>query len=77
MSWRRSGMYDTAVLFVGGLLIVAVVGAVIWWHLTYKCVSSHHEWRTDCTTHRDSNGKRTGESCHERRVEVCDDWEER
>ena len=74
MNWRRS---DTGVLFLGGLVIVAIVGAIIWWNINYKCVSEHYEWRTDCTTHRDSKGKRTGETCHERRVEVCDDWEPR
>lgn len=57
--------------------VLLVIGAIIWWNLTYRCVDSHYEWRTDCTTHRDTNGKRTGETCHERRVDVCDHWEKR
>lgn len=68
---------DAVTLTGVGLLVVAVVGAIIWWNINYKCVSEHHEWRTDCTTHRDSKGRQTGETCRERRVEVCDDWEPR
>lgn len=55
----------------------AVVAAVIWWHVNYRCVESHYEWRQDCTVHRDSHGRRTGETCHDRRVSVCDQWEPR
>ena len=78
MSWNSRRQTRDAL--TGGaivLAIVAIIGGIIWWHLNYKCISEHYEWRTDCTTHRNSDGKRTGETCHERRVEVCDEWEER
>lgn len=65
----------TVIAFVA--FIILVIGCVIWWHLNYKCTESHYEWRQECTVHRDSKGKRTGESCHDRRVDVCDNWEER
>lgn len=78
MSWRSRRQTQDALTVVGaGLLIVLIVGSIIWWHLNYRCVSEHYEWRTDCTVHRNSDGKRTGETCHEHRVEVCDQWEER
>lgn len=67
-----------AVTGIGAVLaIIVVVGAILWGHLNYKCISQHYEWRRDCTTHRNSEGKRTGETCRDRRVEVCDTWEER
>lgn len=61
----------------GGAIIVVIIlmiTGIIWWNLNYKCVNEHYEWRTDCTVHRNSDGRRTGETCHERRVEVCDEW---
>lgn len=75
--YSRRRAKDTIALVAVGLLGVGIIAAIIWWHLTYRCVSQHYEWRTSCTVHRDSQGRRTGETCHERRVEVCDSWEER
>lgn len=72
--------YNTSNNITSGAVIVVIiltVVGVIWWNWNYKCVSAHYEWRTDCTVHRNSDGKRTGETCHERRVEVCDEWVER
>lgn len=63
--------------FLAVLACIIVVGSIILFHLNYKCVSHHYEWRTDCHVHRDAQGRRTSESCYDRRVEVCDEWEER
>lgn len=77
-SRRNSGLSNDALK--GWLVILGIIGVVIfaiWWHLNYRCVSSHYEWRTDCDTHHSSDGRRSWETCHERRVEVCDEWTER
>lgn len=70
-------MRNDVPLFIAFVAVIGVIAVVIWWNINYQCVESHHEWRTECTTHRDSNGRRTGETCHERRVDVCDRWEPR
>lgn len=67
-SWTTYAVVIVAVLLVGGF---------VWFHATHKCARYEKEWVRRCNVHRDSEGKRTGETCREREEDVCQEWEER
>ena len=70
---QKNALYTT-VAVLGG---IAFVGFIVWFHLNYKCVSSHMEWRSSCHVNRDSHGRRISEHCRQYQTEVCDEYVER
>jgi hypothetical protein len=68
---------DGAKILLAVIFLAIVITCAVWFHMNYRCTSTHFEYRTECTVHRDGKGRRTGETCHEHRVDVCDAWEER
>lgn len=57
------------------VLVVGIVVAFVWFHMNYKCVSEHVEYRESCTTTHGKNSSHT--TCRQYPVDVCDDWEPR
>lgn len=75
--FARRHMKDTTAKALGVLLGLGIFGFIVWFHLNYKCIRSHKEWRSDCDVTRDSYGRKVSESCWTRQVDVCDEYVER
>lgn len=70
---RGFSAVEALVVFV----LVVLIGGIIWWNVTHKCVRYHDEVVERCDTHTDAHGRRTTTHCRMVLEPTCDEWVER